>query len=167
MKKQQNTNKLSVQTNGGNISFDFKQELNPLALSAILKHKQSDDIFSMYELLFNSTCLSKDVEPNIQILFYPQLKDLYLTPTSFETDVVNGTLVLKSNDGEWVFNFPTRDQFKEIFNRNLTDFNYTIEYIFTNCLVSGKKGLSTPELLGMEMLPKLLMYEKSIQLKKK
>lgn len=159
------------------ITCYFKKP-NKLTYKLAMEYLQSEDRFSAFETIFNSTLHSTDYEGGIEAikndetlktLFFGDLAEKYLNFSDITVDVekTESNFIVKINNKSVTLRYPNKEEYKEIFNRNVKNYLDAWEYIYDNLKTEGNDINDLKLFAAASNVPSLIIYNKQISLKKK
>jgi len=147
---------------------------NLLVYSSVLSKINSNDIASAYEILFDSciNVLENIYEYDEKISYFSDLSEAFLKLKESTITKSENVYTIKVGDKEVLIKHPSRDEFKEIFNLNISSSVMAWQYIYTTLYVSGYKfNLDNFDDLQLfvscNQIPTIILYNKQLDLKKK
>lgn len=159
---------------GTEINCKFKSP-SKLTYKVALEYLQKEDRYAAFETLFNSTLIETDYEGDLKedeytkVLFFGDLATNYLDFSGIKVDIdkFEDRFEVTIGKKKFTLRYPSKEEYKEIFNRNVKNFMDAWEYIYSTLKTEGDEITDIKQFAAASNIPSVILYSKQMQLKKK
>lgn len=163
------TKEKTIKIEVGTYSASFRQPTK-FEYSKVLELEKSN-LYDAMELLYDSTVIADKYKNDFEIktVFYSKLKVEFMSFIIPDITENESTFTVTLNDKIFNIKKATREQHKQLFNESITGSAIdAIDFIFENLVENSDDiNLSLMEYISLKDIPRILVFNKQLDLKKK